>query len=123
MNQPTFKYDEISDTFYISFSPGEAATGIELNENILLRIDKAEARAIGITLFNYSILAQETETGLRSFPMPGLDELAPETRQIVLAILHHPPVSDFLAFSTYTPGFSAGIPIAALKSPSLRTAA
>ena len=39
MKKPIFNYDEISDTLYVSFEPGEKATGIELNEHILLRIN------------------------------------------------------------------------------------
>ena len=50
MNEPIFNYDEMSDTLYVSFAPGELATGIELNEHILLRINKEERRAIGLTL-------------------------------------------------------------------------
>ncbi len=44
-----FNYDEASDTLYVSFFPGEQGTGIELNDHILLRIDKKGRRAIGIT--------------------------------------------------------------------------
>jgi len=40
-------YDESSDTLYISFEPGAKGTGIELNEHILLRIDKNAARLSG----------------------------------------------------------------------------
>ena len=39
MNEPILNYDEISDTLTILFFPGESATGIELNENLLLRIN------------------------------------------------------------------------------------
>lgn len=59
MNKPNFNYDEISDTLYVSFEPGKKATGIELNNNILLRIDKDKRKAIGITFFDYSLLAQK----------------------------------------------------------------
>ena len=52
MNTPIYKYDEASDTLSITFAPGEAATGIELNEQILLRINKAELRVVGVSLFN-----------------------------------------------------------------------
>jgi len=52
-------YDEVSDTLYVSFAPGEKATGIELNDHILLRVNKKERRAIGLTFFNYSLLAQK----------------------------------------------------------------
>jgi len=55
MNQPNFNYDELSDTLYISFEPGTKATGIELNNNILLRIDKDKRTAVGLTFFDYSI--------------------------------------------------------------------
>ena len=40
MREPVFNYDESSDTLTISFFPGESATGIELNDNLLLRINK-----------------------------------------------------------------------------------
>ena len=57
----TFNYDETSDTLYVSFEPGEGATGIELNDHILLRIDRDQRKAIGLTFFDYSMLAQKTE--------------------------------------------------------------
>ncbi|MBI1876759.1 MAG: DUF2283 domain-containing protein [Chloroflexi bacterium] len=115
MTEPVFNYDEISDTVYVSFALGEAATGIELNENILLRIDKQERRAIGLTLFEYSILAQRTEVGPRSFPLTGLAELSDELRAIVLEILLHPPVSDILVLSAYTPSLIETIPVTSLQ--------
>ena len=65
MSTPILNYDEVSDTLYVSFSPGEQATGIELNDHILLRVDKKERRAIGLTFFDYSLLAQRTEELLR----------------------------------------------------------
>ena len=68
MTTPTLHYDEASDTLYISFAPGEHATGIELNEHILLRINKAERRAVGLTIFEYSLLAQPTAS-----PRPSRD--------------------------------------------------
>lgn len=45
------------------------ATGIELDEHILLRVNKAERRAVGLTIFDYSVLAQPTELGPRSLPL------------------------------------------------------
>lgn len=87
MIQPTTNYDETSDTLYISFAPGEKATGIELNEHILLRIDKEKRKAVGVTLLNYSVLVQHADFGPRSFPLTGLAQLSNETREIVLAIL------------------------------------
>ena len=115
MTKPIFNFDEMSDTLYVSFAPGEKATGIELNDHILLRINKGERRAIGLTFFDYSLLAQKTELGPRSFPLTGLIELSDELREIVLDILQRPPVSDILLLSTYTPSIVEAIPITSLQ--------
>ena len=113
--KPIYNYDELSDTLYISFAPGENATGIELNDHILLRINKKERRAIGLTFFEYSFLAQKTEVGLRSFPLTGLTKLSDELREMVLDILQHPPVSDILFLATYTPSIAETVPITLLR--------
>ena len=116
MPKPTFNYDEMSDTLYVSFYPGEKATGIELNDYILLRINKNERRAIGLTFFEYSLLAQKTRVGPRSFPLTGLAQLSDELGEIVLDILLRPPVSDILTLSTYTPSFVETVPITSLQA-------
>ncbi|MBX2999853.1 MAG: DUF2283 domain-containing protein [Caldilineaceae bacterium] len=114
MTTSTLKYDEPSDTLYISFAPGEKATGIELNENLLLRVNKAERRAVGLTIFNYSILAQPTEAGLRSLPLTGLSGLSEEVRELALEILLRSPLKEVLAVSVYTPSMTERIPIASV---------
>ena len=116
MTKPMFNYDEMSDSLYVSFAPAEEATGIELNEHILLRINRKERRAIGLTFFEYSLLAQRTEVGPRSFPLTGLAELSDELRGVVLHILLRPPVSDVLTLSSYTPSVAESIPITSLHS-------
>ena len=115
MTQPIFNYDEPSDTLYVSFAPGEKATGIELNDHILLRINKEERKALGLTFFEYSILAQRTEIGQRSFPLTGLAQLSNELRELVLDIVRRPPVSSILSMSAYTPSFAETIPITTLQ--------
>ncbi|GAB4426310.1 MAG: hypothetical protein Fur0044_24350 [Anaerolineae bacterium] len=115
MSEPTFNYDELSDTLYVSFAPGEGATGIELNDHILLRINKPERRAIGLTFFEYSILAQRTEMGPRSFPLTGLAALSDELRELVLEILLQSPVKELLLLSAYTPSMVETIPITSLQ--------
>ena len=115
MTEPVFNYDEMSDTLYVSFAPGEKATGIELNDHILLRMNKKERRAIGLTFLDFSLLAQRTEVGPRSFPLTGLAELSDELREIVLDILLCPPVTDILFLSTYTPSITEAIPITSLQ--------
>lgn len=115
MKEPRITYDEMSDTLYVSFEPGTKATGIELNEHILLRIDKKRRRAIGLTFLEYSVLAQKTELGPRSFPLTGLAELSGELREVVTEILLSPPVSDFLSVSAFTPSILETIPITLLQ--------
>src|SRR5687767_9019546 len=114
MTSPVIKYDEMSDTLYISYEPGKSATGIELNEHILLRIDKQQRKAVGLTLFEYSTLSQTTEIGPRSFPLTGLAELSGELRAVVLEIAFRAPVSEYLSISAYTPSLHETIPIATL---------
>ena len=115
MEKPKINYDEMSDTLYVSFEPGTKATGIELNEHILLRINKDEHKAIGLTLFEYSLLAQKTYLGPRSFPLTGLSDLSGDLRQIVLGILLTPPVTDILSVSAFTPSTVETIPITLLQ--------
>ena len=115
MTQPIFNYDEVSDTLYVSFAPGEHATGIELTPHILLRFNQQERKAIGLTFLEYSLLAQKTNMGPRSFPLTGLSELSEDRRDIVLDILQRPPVSDVLLLSSYTPSISETIPITLLQ--------
>lgn len=115
MKKPVFKYDELSDTLSIIFEKGENATGIELNEHILLRVNLKEKRAIGLTLFDYSILAQRTEIGYRSIPLDGLNKLPPDVREMVINILESSPVQEILSLSAYTPTFSEIVPITSLQ--------
>ena len=116
MNKPIYNYDEVSDTLYISFAPGEQATGIELTPHILLRLNKQERRAVGMTFLEYSLLAQKTDMGPRSFPLTGLSELSDDLRDIVIDVLKCPPVSNVLLLSSYTPSISETIPIMLLQT-------
>jgi len=117
MNSPETNYDEISDTLHISFAPNIKATGIELNDHILLRIDKENRRAVGLTFLNYSILIQKADFGPRSFLLAGLTQLPEETREIVMEILEKSPVKEILSLSTFTPSFSEALPITLLHLP------
>jgi hypothetical protein len=114
MTEPLYNYDEASDTLYVSFTPGETATGIALHDHMLLRINKDERRAIGLTLFDYSVLAQHTDIGPRSFPLTGLAQLSADLRALVLNILQRQPVCDLLFLSAYTPSLIETVPTASL---------
>ena len=115
MNEPTINYDDVSDTLYISFAPGEMGTGIELNDHLLLRVNKSEKRAIGLTIFEYSVLSQRTEAGLRSVPLTGLASMSEQAREMILTILQMEPVSQFLRLSAYAPSVTELIPITSIE--------
>jgi len=117
MPQQIINYDETSDTLYVSFEPAAKATGIELNDNILLRMDKDQRKAIGLTFFNYSILIQKADFGPRSFPLTGIALLSNENQELVMEIISSSPVKEILSLSTYTPSFSEAIPITLLHLP------
>jgi len=122
--EPVFSYDKDIDVLYISFSPGEkATTAVELNDSILLRFNRAEKRAIGLTLMDFSVLVQMTESGPRNFPLTGLDELEPNWREVVMEIITTLPVSEILKVSLYTPSFAEAAPIVFVDRSSLLLAA
>lgn len=116
MTQPVIQYDELSDTLTVSFVPSQRATGVELNDHILLRLNKAEQQAVGLTLMDYSLLVQSDELGVRNFPLSGLSQISEEMRAMVLTLIKNEPVNQFLSLSVYAPTFANAIPIASVKS-------
>ena len=118
-----YSYDKEVDVLYISFSPGEKATAaVELNDNILLRFNRAEKRAIGLTLMDFSVLVQLTNLGPRSFPLSGLKELEPDWQDTVIEIITKPPVSKILKVSVYTPSLNETMPITLVEKPPISLA-
>ncbi len=123
-NEPTYSYDKEADVLYISFAPGEKATSaVELNDNILLRFNRAEQRAIGLTLMDVSVLIQLTNLGPRSFPLSGLQELEPDWQEMVINIITKPPVNQILKVSVYTPSLTETVPIALVEKIPIPVAA
>ncbi len=125
MNQAlTFSYDKEADVLYISFAPGEQATAaVELNDNVLLRFNRAEKRAVGLTLMDFSALAQLTKLGPRYFPLSGLVELEPEWQDDVLEIITKPPVNQILKVSVFASSAVENVPIASIEKPFIPVAA
>ena len=115
--EPIYTYDEDGDILYVSFAPGETGTGIELNDHILLRVNKAEKQALGLTFFDFSVLIQMTEWGSRAFPLTGLAVLSAPLRQLVTEIITRPPVSQFLKLFAYTPSPTETVPVTAVEHP------
>lgn len=120
----TYNYDQEADVLYIAFSPGEkATTAVELNDNILLRFNRTEKRAIGLTLMDFSVLVQLTKLGPRNFPLTGLEDLEPEWQELVIDLITSPPVNQILKVSSFTPSMTTSIPVAFVERPPIAVAA
>jgi len=94
-------YDENVDMLDIFFGENSSATGIELTENILLRLNSTTGRAISLTLLHFSILTEQTEYGPRSYPLDRLGELPKDLRELVFRSLTTMPVNQFLKISHF----------------------
>ena len=103
LSEPAIRYDEPSDALHIAFVPGRSATGVELDENLLLRLDREAETPIGLTIFNFSVLAQQTGAGPRSFPLTGLADLDENLRSLALRVLLHPALTEYLSLSADSP--------------------
>lgn len=120
----TYNYDQEADVLYIAFSPGEkATTAVELNDNILLRFNRTEKRAIGLTLMDFSVLVQLTKLGPRNFPLTGLEDLEPDWQELVIDLITSPPVNQILKVSSFTPSMTTSIPVAFVERPPIAVAA
>jgi uncharacterized protein YuzE len=87
-HRPTYSYDKEADVLYTLFAPGELPTAaVELHDNILLRFNLTEKRAVGLTLLDFSVSVQTTQLGPRSFPLSGLQDLKPEWQETVIEII------------------------------------
>jgi len=123
--EPTYSYDydKEADVLYISFSRGEKPTAaVELNDNILLRFNREERRAVGLTLMDFSVLVQLTELGPRSFSLSGLTDLEPEYEEVVIEIIMTPPVNRILKVSSYMPTAAEVVPITSVERPPIPVA-
>jgi len=59
MSEIKYNYDREADVLYVSFGRSEHVTGVELADNILLRLDTGKAteeppRAVGLTFISFA---------------------------------------------------------------------
>ncbi len=94
-------YDEAADILEIFFGDNEPATGVELTDHIVLRVNRDTRRAVSLLLLNFSILTEQTEYGPRSFPLDKLYELPDDLQELVLQLVTSLPVSQFLKTSQF----------------------
>ena len=94
-------YDEEGDILEIFFGENGPASGIELTDQMILRVDQKQKRALSLILLHFSILSEQTEYGPRSFPLEKLAQLPEDLRELVLRLMTSLPVSQFLKLSQF----------------------
>lgn len=101
MDEIKTSYDEEADVLYVSFGKSEHITGVELADNILLRLDTgkitgAPPRAVGLTFISFARMMDHYRTTPLRVPLANLRNLPEDLWQAVLTVLTTPPVNDFL---------------------------
>ena len=105
-------YDPEGDILYITFGQPTAATGYQLSDQILLRVDPQSQQAAGLTMRNFSVHVHATH----EIPLPRLEE-DPAVTPSLVTIVSSPPVTRFLRAVEGKQGMCA-----ILLSPSLHEA-
>ncbi|MFQ5857508.1 MAG: DUF2283 domain-containing protein [Anaerolineae bacterium] len=102
MQETRVNYDEDADVLYVSFGHSEHVTGVELADNVLLRLDTGKAtggppRAVGLTFISFSrLMAAHCDRPL-TISLERLRNLPDDLWPVVVRVITSPPVSDFLA--------------------------
>ena len=109
-------YDQETDNLEIFFGENEPATGVELTDHIILRLNKETRRAISLMLLHFSILTERTEYGPRSYPLDKLDEISEDLRELVLHLVTSMPVSQFVKLSHFQASPTKQIPFTYVES-------
>jgi len=104
-------YDHEADMLEIFFGTNEPATGIELTDHILLRLNLQTKRAVSLLLLDFAILTERTEYGPRSYPLTTLPELPDEVRAVVLQVVTSMPVQQFLKVSHFQASPTESVPL------------
>ncbi len=109
-------YDPEADILEIFFGENEPATGIELTDYIVLRLNQQTRRAVSLTLLHFSILTEGTEYGPRSYPLSYLDELPEDLQEVVLQVITSMPICQFLKLSHFQASPTKRIPFTYVES-------
>jgi len=101
MHEIKTNYDEEADVLYVSFGRSKHVTGVELADNILLRLDTGKAtgepaRAVGLTFVSFSRLMAHHRDRPLTISLERLRNLPENLLPIVMGVITSPPVSDFL---------------------------
>lgn len=110
-------YDTEADILEIFFGENGPATGIELTDQMVLRIDQKQKRALSLMLMHFSILSEQTEYGPRNFAIDTLERLPEELRELVFRLLTSLPVNQFLKLSQFQLSPHEHRPLAYVEQP------
>lgn len=102
MKSTRITYDPEGDILYITFGQPTAATGYQLSDQLLLRVDPQAQQVAGLTIFNFSVHVRTA----KGIPLQGMEEDS-QTRSFLLQILGSPPVTHFLRIVEHKQGVSA----------------
>jgi uncharacterized protein YuzE len=94
-------YDKDADVLYVSFGQSEHVTGVELADNILLRLDTGKAtgdvpRAIGLTFVSFSHMMAHHQDKPLAISLDQLRDLPDDLWQAVIDVVTTSPVRDVL---------------------------
>ena len=103
-------YDPEADILELFFGANEPATGVELTDHIVLRLNQQSQRAISLMARHFSILAEHTEYGPRSYPLTKLNEIPADLRELALHLITSAPVNQFLKTSHFQASPTKRIP-------------
>ncbi|HEX9975085.1 MAG TPA: DUF2283 domain-containing protein [bacterium] len=94
-------YDSNEDMLDIFFGENLSATGVELTDHILLRLNRTTGKAVSLTIRHFSILTERTEYGIRSYPLDKLEELPDDLRELAVNVVTTEPINQFLKLSYF----------------------
>lgn len=116
-------YDKSEDMLDIFFGENEPATGVELTDHILLRLNQQTGRAVSLTICHFSMLTEQTEFGPRSYPLEKLEELPEALRELAIRTLGKAPVNQFLKISHFQASATKRVPLAYVEPRRFASAA
>ena len=116
-------YDEDGDILEIFFGKNEPAIDIELTDHILLRLNPQNRCAVSLTFLHFSILAERTEYGPRSYPLDKLEELPEDLRELAVRAITTAPVNQFLKVSLFQESPTKCVPMTYVENTLFKQAA
>jgi hypothetical protein len=102
MSDIKMNYDADADVLYISFGRSDHVTGVELADNLLLRLDTGTVthtppKAVGLTFISFARMLAHDQKKPLVVPLSNLRHLPADLWYAVLTVVTTPPVSDVLA--------------------------